>query len=568
MCIIQYICIGEIKGGNFLECDNINKKLLDTEFELKPEYGRISIYDRHSGELPSPFAVCPVSINKYHGSNNKTVTYITSYYNENELPPIEVCGRFDKNTINKMYKVWGSKVVPELSNIAINAIISFYYALCQFVDEKSIYTLPAWSTDASYYMLGNLKITNDNIEPVKTSYQCRTITELNCDKSYVHTFIKESLLTLSDDVEYPLTLILFTFLGIMLPLLQENHLSVPSFVLLIIGSTNTFKTSSVTAVCNSTEMLTASFEDTASVIKSKLKEPNNGICIVDDLNFNSKDKVSKLEDIIRLIGDKSTSGSKLIRGKIDDSEVKNMCIVTGESQPKLRSSSIPRVLIYDIDKNTVNKKALTEIQNHSDVMTMVIAYIAQYCMRDNIAIQINDEVRHMRQILNEKELSVLPQYLDIAVWMTVAWENVNKIFLGTFSNIDYSEMIISRIKKLEERFKNDPVSLFLKTISILIEQNELTASIDEDGLYENTEIIIYQYDIFVVSGKVYNKVVQYCEKTLNLDFPCSEKKLRNLLFSQEILKAVCSEKLTHQLRKKNFSKSGFYLYKSKIGGIL
>lgn len=424
-------------------------------------------------------------------------------------------------------------------------------------------------------MLGNLKITNDNIEAIKTAYQCRTITELNCDKSYVHTFIKESLLTLSDDVEYPLTLLLFTFLGIMLPLLQENHLSVPSFGLLIIGSTNTFKTSSVSAVCNSTEMLTASFEDTASVIKSKLKEPNNGICIVDDLNFNSKDKVSKLEDIIRLIGDKSTSGSKLIGGKIDDSEVKNMCIVTGESQPKLRSSSIPRVLIYDIDKNTVNKKSLTEIQNHSDVMTMVIAYIAQYCMRDNIAIQINDEVRHMRQILNEKNLCVLPRYLDIAAWMTVAWENVNKIFREVFDDIAYPEMIIKRIQRQHERFRKDPINLFLQSVLDLIESNELIVSTVENASNECTDIIEYMDRYFFVSGKVYDKVIQYCDNKLKTEFPCSERALRDKMYSEKML-IVHNEntvkqnkiKLTYQLRRGNFSKSGFYLFKSKIGGVL
>ena len=112
------------------------------------------------------------------------------------------------------------------------------------------------------------------------------------------------------------------------------------------------------------------------------------ITIVDDFYTNTDREITaKLEKIIRLNGDKSSVAKKMSGKKIVSESSDTITVVTGEQIPKVRFSSIPRMLIIDFQE-AVNLQALTELQASQAEFRGALADFIQYTLDSDFCIKL------------------------------------------------------------------------------------------------------------------------------------------------------------------------------------
>lgn len=548
-----------------------NVVLADSGYYLKDNGNNVGIFKGEYGDAStvclSPIAIFPTKITKRIGRTIEVFEEISTYYEGELQPEILISGKLN-NIEDKMLRRWGPQVVPHLDSDSIDVMVKVFYLLTKLVCQNEQYLFQGWTNKCDGYVLGNLLIKPQLLEKVQSNLKTKNLMVEEANNHLGSKFVTDYIFKLTDDGELGMHLLVFAVLSFARQKLVELCASCPSFVFAIIGPTNSRKTSIVNAVYNPFGLPNASFEDTEKAIVQALKVPSYASLIIDDFNIGSAEKRRKFEVVVRNCGDLTTNSHKVVGGRICHDSVANMCIITGESIPKLQVSSMPRMLIYELSRESVDLQELSKIQKNPAMVVALFVVIIQALFDDDLIKEVYDNMLEKRQSLqasfaNER---ILGRYLDIIAWMQSGWEVLISIF-PELSSIDYPMVLKKRVLLQHKQFADDPVEAFKFCLEEMQNQNMLTV-VDEENLgYQpsNPDLIITGNYLFIVSRVFFFKMLRFYEEEFGRKFPCkTEAELRNVLRNAKKLHTTRSKLNTSQCYYNGKRISGFYVYKNLL----
>ena len=272
-------------------------------------------------------------------------------------------------------------------------------------------------------------------------------------------------------------------------------------------------------------------------------------------------------------GDVGTAAKIVSGDKVVGDNIGAMSVITGEIRPKLQQSSYARILFVDLNSNPIDKKQLSLLQNFQEEYVSFIAYFLQYIiaqedfdeMLTKNFIELRDELRTEDNFIGMHE-----RYYGIYAWLSSIWR-VYVDFLETYGvkeEYNFSQDLKAQLYAQHCKYDSDAVKLFKVGYVELQEANQLVIIDHKDINDLNFDAIDYGDRIFIKSSSVYEKICSYW-KSNGIDFPCSERSLRNKLIEAEILEQVNGKATTEKKTRTNRSYSGYYLLKNyflKYGG--
>lgn len=552
--------------SDFIIKQNVYISQLGFEFiALDNTIGIFRLNDEEKPELVSPFAVFPTKATRVmNDASEETRITVNAFYNQRFLTPLSVCGNCNEKQLEKlMLKVWGPVCVPEMTKENRSITYMVFRFLCTKLEYDDIYECLSWRDHFSQYVYGTLLIDRDGIKRITSNCTKYRDNIEESTKEELETYLRDDVFSLTRDKEYPITLVLMQFLGIVYQRLQETEISSPGFALAVIGETGCRKTSSIKAICNPMCLEQASFEDTEKSLIQNLKRPMCGCFIIDDFNVKTPEKTKKFEMVIRLIGDDTTNRKKMIGNKIDNTVIPNMCILNGEHVPELTESSFTRVLLFELNQDTILNSVLTGIQNSSSKMIELTGALIQYSMKLNISEDFSAQMLEQRRriVENSEDKWLHGRYVDMAAWLITAWLNLCSIF-PTIKTIDYPAMVKKRILNQQKRFLRNSIDLFVEALFELINRNVISIGSNQDR--HSVDIIEDGERWFLKSGDVYGKILNFCLAEYNITTFDSEKKIRYQLFKEGLLDANDPSTLTCQKSHNGVRFSGFYVLKNLL----
>ena len=470
-------------------------------------------------------------------------------------------------------KKWGNKDVPQFHPNQLDAIKSVFNELTSYMISQVTYTYIGWTNDGKGFVFGERLVTATQCKEVVNISARANLEYGNCTSEKSCEFINKHVFELYKDRYYGITIVLYFILGLIKSRLMQDSQTVPSFMLSVIGETGSGKTSSIIPLVNPISEATSSFEATNKAIARQLKSCASGCVVIDDLNNETTEKMKKCEDIIRLVGDATTSPQIVTGNKVDNTKVRCMAVITAESLTKLRSSSIPRVLMLKLEKGMVDFKILTEIQNNTVYYISFVISLLQYMLQnDNFKRHFIENVKktRMEAMVKCRESQLHMRYCDIYVWLTCTWQFIKDFFKenNIILSDDYENEVWTHLKKQHADHNFDPEAMFLQAFVELRDSNELhIASLEEFKKDSACDVVEESDRFFILSKRVFKKICKFYSES-NIEFPCGERQLRRILYDRGLLekpRGTHSNQLTIEKKtRSNKSKSGFYMFKHSM----
>ena len=281
------------------------------------------------------------------------------------------------------------------------------------------------------------------------------------------------------------------------------------------------------------------------------------ITIVDDFYTNTDREITaKLEKIIRLNGDKSSVAKKMSGKKIVSESSDTITVVTGEQIPKVRFSSIPRMLIIDFQE-AVNLQALTELQASQAEFRGALADFIQYTLDSDFCIKLRQTfLDHRDSIMHHEAPKWHARYTSMCCWF--------------FANIsDFPSNIRHYIAEQSKRYlENDSIFIFFKTLESLRVENKLhkinTSKITNDT--PKTDILYDDNYVWIESVNVFAKIKLACQNE-GISFDLSRQELYQKLESEKLL-ITKDNRRSYEYRKGQFRQSVICLPRNNINRYL
>lgn len=163
-----------------------------------------------------------------------------------------------------------------------------------------------------------------------------------------------------------LPIFLYSHAGYTAKLFEQAGLNL-QFILAIIGTTGSFKTSLCKVLCeafNTQSML--NFQSTPRAIELYRDSCRDMTMIMDDI-FSCKDKetMAKFETVLRCFGDNiAKAKSNVTADKIQQFPVRGGCIITAENNLPSQQSSALRLLVVKVNNESFNGKTLKIFQDN------------------------------------------------------------------------------------------------------------------------------------------------------------------------------------------------------------
>ena len=445
-----------------------------------------------------------------------------------------------------------------------------FHRLAKDMPETLIYNFVGHIPGKKQYVFGNYLITptgynniingllKENFEITSASAEFFLDKYLPCFRNQT-----EGLIVL-------LSLLLSTNLSCMAKISNER----PSFVIAIISPTGGYKTSTAQASLNpysDTSFSVSSFEDTSASIIAALKEVRDMISIVDDYYTNTDKKITaKLEKVIRLNGDKSSIRKKMCGSKILSESSDTISVITGEQIPKVRISSIPRMLIIDF-QSAVNLNALTVLQNSQPEFRGALIKFIQYTLSDeHYSEKLIKKFSAYRDEMTQNERPKWHgRYSSMCCWLLSMYD-IFCDFCKT-ENVscdgikDFPQNIRQYIKAQSKHYlENDVIYIFFKAIRELSAQGTIH-TISESQVGNDTpksDLIYNENYIWIESTVVYDKVLRWCQNE-SIVFNSTRMDLYKRLAGDGLL-ILQKKKLTGEYRKGKFRQSTVCLAQNNI----
>ncbi len=474
----------------------------------------------------------------------------------------------DIENSNLVYR-WGLKGIERLDEEKRSNYKAIFHKLAKDMPERLIYNLVGHVPDKERYIFGNYLVRKNECNRVSNGL-IKTDFEIKQEEDF---FLSKYITCFRNQTEG--IIILFSLLmSLNLSRMAQISNERPSFLLAIIGSTGNYKTSTVQATLNpyqDTSFSIASFEDTPASIVATLKQTRDMVSIVDDYYTNTdNDITSKLEKVIRLNGDKSSVGKKMSGSKILSDSSDTISVITGEQVPKVRVSSIPRMLIIEF-KNAVDLDALTVLQNSQEEFRGALIKFIQYTLSDDSYSKklIEKFVNHRNEMIQKEQPKWHGRYISMCCWFLAMYDvfcdfcEMKNISYDSIQN--FPQEIRRYISRQSKRYlENDVVYIFLKALRRLIDENGIKAISDKEITSDTLHVdVIYNDDYYwIESRSVFDKIVVWCQRE-SIPFNVTKKELYNRLFDDNFL-IKRNGKLTSEYRKGKFRQSTVCLARNNI----
>lgn len=471
---------------------------------------------------------------------------------------------------------FGYDKIPDIPLSEFKEIKLNFDEMLKEVKTKVIYLYQGWNKDLSYYILDKYKIgVNDVSEVINGMAESQFKLSTQPDNGTLSNHMMSRYFKVLKHRLYPKILLCVSLLAMFTTQLQQTD-NQPQFSIFIKGRFNRGKSSSVKALINPWNGQTFSFEDTEAVLKQALKLYRDVLLIIDDMSKSKRPgMMSKNERIIRLAGDTTTSAQKMMGGKIDNSNVTCMPLITGEDIPQLQNSSYTRMLILSYDDDEVDWNILTELQENTSLTTWFYIKFLQFSMStDDFTEELLKLFAKYRAKYREKfkKYDISNRYVDICAWILAMWTKVREFFASMGKQVDESSFVMDFEKlmmKTGMKYSQKSSSqLFLMALFNLIENNRLNivsfAEAKDGAVFD-----IFEKDgiYFIKSGVVFDKVKGYCD-SLNIDFYESERSIRKELDSYGLIQKFRDYTTTEFKDRNNRGVSGFYLLKNNAQEII
>ena len=364
-------------------------------------------------------------------------------------------------------------------------------------------------------------------------------------------------------------------LSFFLSQLEKITFERPTIVPALIGRTGSFKTSFVQAALTpygNGAAVFSSFTDSLRGIIETIKRSTDTVSIVDDFcEFDDKAINQKLEQIIRINGDRTSTRRVMIGNKPDDRPNNSITIITGEDIPKVKPSSIARMLIFEMT-DSIDADALTKLQHSQKKLIGVLIKFIQFLLfKGDAAYELLQKFRDYRNELTHS--ATKPEwharYSEMYAWL-VAMEDIfvefcNEQGVDTRSLAKFKDECLDFILLQHKRYlKSDSVYIFFDVASQLVSNGALSivdvSHISKDNLRSKYDVIVDGNEKHYDSISVFNAVQRYCTDH-GIVFQTGRKQLYETLVREGLL---CRRggKNTAEYRKHGIRESTICIYRN------
>ena len=223
-------------------------------------------------------------------------------------------------------------------------------------------------------------------------------------------------------------------------------------------------------------------------------------------------------------------------------------------------------MFIDVNSNPVNLAVLTELQESKAEINSLVVLFIQHILKnpdfDNDLVAMFHKCR--KELLQDPQYQGMhKRYYGMAAWLSAIW-SVYVDFMQQYSvdvKYDFDTEIKKYIYEQHCRYNDDPIKLFHAGYLELLSANELVV-VSNEGIEDvNFDVVEYDNRLFIKSNSVYKKVCAFWQAK-GIEFPCSERKLRQHLLNRDILVPDKGRVTVEKKTKNNRSFSGYYLFKN------
>lgn len=361
------------------------------------------------------------------------------------------------------------------------------------------------------------------------------------------------VLKLSPRLELMLPILLLMHLGPVFPLFQAAGYQ-PRFVTFLAGTTGSLKTSLALALFRiyAEDPLTppATFSDTVTALEQKLGRANGSVLVIDDYcpgvtTAASKEKVTKLESVIRFVGDGvSKSRCKANLSRAAEYPPSGCAFVTGELTGGSHSSYL-RCLILTIEKGDIDGRLLEAFQLHPEVISTHLSFFLSYCAAHGnelitfIAAECLNERQYFAQVLHERRLA------DTGAALIVTAKILSRyaVNIGAMTIPDADAMLemwrsaLAQALRVSESFsrEEDPLAVYLGEFFNLIDAGKIILATNAAAYTPSTYIGFKQGRLsWLLHAPLHELICQHL-RAKGLQFHLQESAIRKLLHANNLI---------------------------------
>lgn len=452
-----------------------------------------------------------------------------------------------------------------------------FNTLLRFTPERQVYNNVGMNAKGTEYILGNIRIQFDCVGEIENSFIRQPIGyDLSGPPDLCLKLLAGCFKSKVEGIVCFLTLLLsFT-----LSSLEHLTTARPSFVLLLIGRSGSFKTSFAQAAFGFYGgSAVSSFRDTKASMVETIKGIDDTVCLIDDFsNYLSSDQNEKLEELVRLNGDRTSVRKIMVGRKPDTRSVNTMSVVTGEDFPIAPPSSIARMAILDVN-DAIDPEGLTQLQESQLQYIGSIVQFIQFLLKDKAAIsRLVEQFKHYRNNLTRSDSTPdwHPRYTDMYSWLAAGWDmwsdyrSMQGVSPAEYGNVQ--AQLFDFVKEQHRKYlKSDVISVFFDTVGTLIANGKLSvvdiSNLGPDNLKPRFDVIYDGAEIHYESQRVFAAVSEYCFRN-GIAFQISAGKFYDTLAKEGLLQPRRGQRNTGEFRKKGIRESTICIYRNRLARYL
>lgn len=505
------------------------------------------------------FCLVPLTIERHCYADNISNAFVHIAVFSPEFPFRYQMLFLDTEDIEKVAKIVRKKYPqlyydPDL-NSAPRYVSTALSIMMSGMPEKNIMHFYGWSN-----FNGRMVYMNDNISenPLFKSESGKSLLfnqNMYQGDALLYAF---RMLKLSKDINKTLPLFLTAHLGVMYYFFELAGYA-PRFVLFLRGETGSLKTSISKVffrfLADGNNEIPANFNDTMTALEIKMGQTRDEVFLVDDFRPSSMNSElvrmqANLEKLIRFYGDGIGKGRGNISLKLrKEFKPHSMCAVTGEYIHGT-ASSLQRLLIISVDKNTYDRELLKFYQDNpwvfSTHMNFFITYLSQNAQEiiKYISSKFVEKRAFYTSYLASKRL------VDTAVCMELTAEIILLFYANRCKLVHpmdapvqleiWQKSILNFVRESDILANHrEPVDMFCAAIAE-IAHSAVTKIPPSKVLFEQNikyALGYYDYDarvLYLKPEESYTEVVQYWTKQ-GVPFTIKERPLRKMLLMSGLL---------------------------------
>ena len=459
--------------------------------------------------------------------------------------------------------LFGEKPFANFDNDLWNMFFDVIKTMLIEMYHINVYQYSGWNQEMNKYIFGKLMIDANDVQQIQTTV-VKTETRISQrTSSEICETVDNIAKNLSIDIVVGYICLMFLLLSHIKQRLVQRYSCGPEFVLSIVGVTNSYKTTTAIGLFNTLEGAVTSFEDTLASIRMVYQQNKSGVVIVDDYKISNKSNDAKYEKMVRLSGDIHTTGKYVSGNRVVDELITGMCVITGEKRPQLQQSSYSRILFVDLEETPFQFEYVKILKKNKDKINSFIVLFIQFILQsdnfDSSIIKLFEKYRD--ELLQEDNYKgMYGRYYSMYGWFAAIWDMYMLFMQNHGANVEI-DILKQYIHLQHIRYDNNPLKLFKIGYDELLSSNELVLTEKEGAGYLNFDVFEDGNKLFLRSNSAFKKICKFW-KERGIDFPCSERKLRQLLNEEGLLEIRNGKFTTERKTNDNRSYSGYYLYKN------